>query len=114
MHDHDAGAPDHSDGHEMFRYLPFPFPDGQFPDNLGAAVQHTVLVGRGGAARQPAARPVRLPDRSRRAVGDRAARLGSGLMSQGDSVKRVQVVASVVSRKWSGSPVDPSRPKSQA
>jgi hypothetical protein len=30
---------------EMFRYLPFPFSDGRFPDSLGAMVQGTVLSG---------------------------------------------------------------------
>jgi hypothetical protein len=30
---------------EMFRHLPWPFPDGQFPSQLGAVVQATVLSG---------------------------------------------------------------------
>jgi len=30
---------------EMFRHLPFPFPDGRFPPQLGAVVQKTVLDG---------------------------------------------------------------------
>ena len=30
---------------EMFRQLPFPFPDDVFPDDLGAVVQLTVLHG---------------------------------------------------------------------
>lgn len=29
----------------MVRHVPFPFPDGQFPAGLGAAVQRTVLDG---------------------------------------------------------------------
>lgn len=29
----------------MFRHLPFPFPDGRFPSQLGAVVQVTVLEG---------------------------------------------------------------------
>jgi hypothetical protein len=32
-------------GHEIFRHLPFPFPDGRFPANLGAVIQQTVLDG---------------------------------------------------------------------
>jgi hypothetical protein len=30
---------------EMFRHLPWPFPDGRFPTQLGALVQATVLSG---------------------------------------------------------------------
>ncbi len=31
---------------EMIRYLPFPFPGGSFPAELGAVIQRTVLDGR--------------------------------------------------------------------
>lgn len=30
---------------EMIRHLPFPFPDGRFPPELGAVIQRTVLEG---------------------------------------------------------------------
>ncbi|MGC4767789.1 hypothetical protein ACLQ25_02245 [Micromonospora sp. DT44] len=43
--DRDVEAHEHSDQHEVFRSLPFPFSDGRFPDNLGAVVQRTVLDG---------------------------------------------------------------------
>ncbi|HEX8082610.1 MAG TPA: hypothetical protein VF557_20545 [Jatrophihabitans sp.] len=33
------------DPREVFRHLPFPFPGGRFPANLGAVVQVTVLRG---------------------------------------------------------------------
>ena len=29
--------------HEMLRYLPWPFPNNEFPADLGAVVMHTVL-----------------------------------------------------------------------
>ncbi len=32
--------------HQMVRYVDFPFPDGKFPQSLGAVVQQTVLDGR--------------------------------------------------------------------
>lgn len=31
--------------HEVFRIVPFPFPDGRFPHELGAVVQKTVFAG---------------------------------------------------------------------
>ena len=34
-----------SDRRQMFRFLPWPFPDGEFPRDLGAVVQVTVLDG---------------------------------------------------------------------
>lgn len=34
-----------SDAREIRQHLPFPFQDGQFPNNLGAVVQGTVLSG---------------------------------------------------------------------
>jgi len=34
-----------SDSHEIHQHLPFPFRGGQFPNNLGAVVQGTVLSG---------------------------------------------------------------------
>ncbi|MET8256512.1 hypothetical protein [Micromonospora sp. NPDC005205] len=43
---HTTETSGHSDQHEMFRSLPFPFSGGRFPDNLGAVVQRTVLEGR--------------------------------------------------------------------
>ncbi|MBM2620981.1 hypothetical protein JIG36_36325 [Actinoplanes sp. LDG1-06] len=48
MHDHSPAAADGSyvhEEHEVFRYVPFPFPEGQFPHSLGAVVQRTVLEG---------------------------------------------------------------------
>ncbi|MFB9237041.1 hypothetical protein ACFFWC_16005 [Plantactinospora siamensis] len=45
MDDRNVEAHEHSDQHEMFRSLPFPFSGGQFPGNLGAVVQRTVLDG---------------------------------------------------------------------
>jgi hypothetical protein len=32
-------------GHEIFRHRPFPFPDGQFPVDLGAVIQRTIFDG---------------------------------------------------------------------
>ncbi|MEV4654577.1 hypothetical protein [Micromonospora sp. NPDC049301] len=46
MDDHTTQTSGHSDQHEMFRFLPFPFSGDRFPDNLGAVVQRTVLEGR--------------------------------------------------------------------
>ena len=40
----DVDEPD-ADSREMFQHLPFPFPGGCFPDNLGAVVQKSVLSG---------------------------------------------------------------------
>ena len=39
-------AADARDSREMFQHLPFPFPDGRFPSQLGAVVQLSVLEGR--------------------------------------------------------------------
>jgi hypothetical protein len=36
---------EHSDQHEVFKSLPFPFSGDRFPSNLGAVVQRTVLDG---------------------------------------------------------------------
>lgn len=44
---------------EVFRHLPFPYPDGRFPRELGAVVQVTVLTGR-----RPALEVVHTPDGS--------------------------------------------------
>lgn len=35
-----------SDPREMFQHRPFPFPDGRFPQDLGAVIQKTVLEGK--------------------------------------------------------------------
>jgi len=48
VNDHDASASSRANErheHEVFRHLPFPFADEQFPDSLGAVVQRTVLDG---------------------------------------------------------------------
>ncbi len=44
---------------EMFRYLPFPFDDDEFPPQLGAIVQRTVLDGS-----EPAREVIHAPDGS--------------------------------------------------
>jgi hypothetical protein len=49
---------------EMFRHLPFPFQDGRFPPQLGAAIQKTVLDG------QEPAREVIHTDENSWLVGD--------------------------------------------
>jgi len=45
--------------HEVFRDLPFPFPDGRFPRELGAVVQRTVSDGE-----LPALTVIHTPDNS--------------------------------------------------
>jgi hypothetical protein len=40
-----AGCDDKSMSHEMFRYLPWPFPNNEFPTDLGAVVMRSVLDG---------------------------------------------------------------------
>lgn len=55
---------DEPGGREMFRHLPFPFPDGRFPESLGAVVQRTVLSGE-----LPAREVVHTPERDW-AIGD--------------------------------------------
>lgn len=44
---------------EIHRSRPFPFPDGRFPDDLGAVIQKTVLTGE-----MPALEVVHAPDGS--------------------------------------------------
>ena len=44
---------------EMFQYMPFPFPDGAFPRELGAVIQRSVLLGE-----QPAREVVHAADGS--------------------------------------------------
>ena len=39
------GCDDKPMSHEMFQYLPWPFPDNQFPADLGAVVMRSVLDG---------------------------------------------------------------------
>lgn len=46
-------------GREMFQHLPFPFEGGQFPAELGAVVQRTVLTGE-----LPAREVIHAPDGS--------------------------------------------------
>lgn len=45
--------------HEVFRHVPYPFPDGRFPATLGATVQRTVADGE-----LPALTVIHTPDNS--------------------------------------------------
>jgi len=56
---------------EMFQHMPFPFPDGRFPDSLGAVVQRTVLSGD-----FPAREVVHTPDGSW-LIGDGVTNIGA-------------------------------------
>lgn len=53
-----------ADSREMFRFIPWPFPDDAFPSSLGAVIQRTVLDGV-----MPALVVAHLPDRDW-AIGD--------------------------------------------
>jgi hypothetical protein len=43
--EHDLAVASPSDRREVFRNLPFPFPNDQFPSDLGAVIQRTVFDG---------------------------------------------------------------------